>query len=109
MDEDGITPIEITQGNELSQMFFCSWTMLFYERQAVNYQISRQDENFVAEEAITPSPSRCGPQNATFDPLRDIMNTNKLDVATCDLYEFAKRTTLPDGQNSPFIVAPTEP
>ncbi len=57
---------------------------------------------------MSPSPSQCSPQNATFGPLRDILNTNKLDVATCDLYEFAKRTTLPDSQNSPFIAAPTE-
>jgi hypothetical protein len=33
--------------------------MLFYEKQAENYQISRQDENFVAEEAMPSSSSKC--------------------------------------------------
>jgi hypothetical protein len=41
-------------------------------------------------------------------PLKDIINTDNLDVATCDLHEFAKGITLADGHNSPFIAAPTE-
>jgi hypothetical protein len=97
VDEGVITPVEITQGDEISQMFSSSWTMLFYEKQTENYQASRQDGN-----------DQCIPQYATFGPLVDIMNTNKLDIVTHeDLYEIAINATTAVHQNAVFVAAPT--